>query len=509
MEAGFRDPGRRRRRRFAVEIGTPIDHHASDQTTTVYTGVKNFSMLPDELSTDLTSLNENGDRLAMVIEYWLPGTGSITSPDIYRALVRNHAQLAYNAVGAWLEGTGAAPPKVAASADLQAQLKFQDEAAQMLCEGRHRLGALDFDRVEAEAVMSDGQVQELGMRQRNPAPRDSIRGFHDRRQPVMAQTLSGAGVSSIRRVVRTPERWPRIVALAGQLRPEAPAEPDSGGAERISRNCGSDPVHYADISLAVIKLMGPGEYVLVAAGATDPGHFALAVHDYTHSTAPNRRFADLVTQRLIKSVLGEAAVALHGQRARVDRDELHGERRRGAQSGARVWEKRIAAVALASRVGESFDAVSHRRYPKGVFVRVMRPPAEGLLIRGESGVDVGDQFKVKLVGTNPRRGYIDFARSTACMFGPRTINLSNSPGRRSLCLSTHSLFCCLPHVCSRSRRCLPRRPNPCRSRPPSRRTSRRQRHESRSEWRDRPHEETGAGHGRYRFQLRRTRFSGI
>jgi exoribonuclease-2 len=261
-------------------------------------------MLPDELSTGLTSLNENADRRAMVVEAIVTPDGTITAPAIYRALIRNHAQLAYNAVGAWLEGTGPAPPKVAASADLQSQLKLQSEAAQILADARHRHGALDFDRVETEVVAdANHQVQAIRERRRNLATK-LIEDFMIAANEVMAQTLDKAGLSSIRRIVRTPQRWPRIVELAARYQQKLPGDPDSGALNGfLAHMRDADPVHYADISLAVIKLMGPGEYVMVHPGHDDPGHFALAVQDYTHSTAPNRRFADLVTQRLIKSVI--------------------------------------------------------------------------------------------------------------------------------------------------------------------------------------------------------------
>ena len=296
----------------AVGIDSPIDRHASAQTTTVYTGVKNFSMLPDALSTDLTSLLETGDRAAVVVEMVVASDGSILSPAIYRALVRNRAQLTYNGVGPWLEGTAPAPPKVGASADLQAQLKLQDEAAQILCQARHVRGALDFDRVEADAIVSNGHVGELTARRRNRATQ-LIEDFMIAANETMAQTLGRAGVASIRRVVKTPERWPRIVSLVERYGEKLPAEPDAGALNVFLRKMReTDPVHYADISLAVIKLMGPGEYVLARPGVEDPGHFALAVHDYTHSTAPNRRFADLVTQRLIKSVLSKAGLPVYG-----------------------------------------------------------------------------------------------------------------------------------------------------------------------------------------------------
>jgi VacB/RNase II family 3'-5' exoribonuclease len=393
----------------AVPIGSPIDRHASEQTTTVYTGVKNFSMLPDELSTDLTSLNESANRAAVVLEMTVTSDGSIESPAIYRALIRNHAQLTYNGVGPWLEGKAAAPPKVAASADLQAQLKLQDEAAQVLCEARHKKGALDFDRIEAEAIVTDGHVGDLTVRRRNRASQ-LIEDFMIAANETMARTLARGGVPSIRRVVKTPERWSRIVALVAEYGEKLPAEPDAGALNAFLRKIReTDAVHYADISLAVIKLMGPGEYVLVRAGAQDPGHFALAVRDYTHSTAPNRRFADLVTQRLIKSFLAKKPCPYtDAQLDSIARNCTLKED--AARKVERLMGKRIAAVALQSKIGASFNAVVTGNTPKGVFVRVLNLPAEGLLMQGQRGVDVGDQLRVKLVSTDPRHGYIDFAR---------------------------------------------------------------------------------------------------
>jgi VacB/RNase II family 3'-5' exoribonuclease len=393
----------------AVGIDSPIDRYASDQTTTVYTGVKNFSMLPDALSTDLTSLLETGDRAAVVVEMVVASDGSIQSPAIYRALIRNRAQLTYNGVGPWLEGTAPPPPKVASSADLQVQLKLQDQAAQVLCQARHQRGALDFDRVEAEAIVSGGQVGELTARKRNRASQ-LIEDFMIAANETMAQTLGRAGVPSIRRVVKTPERWPRIVTLVERYGEKLPAEPDAGALNAFLRKMHeTDAVHYADISLAVIKLMGPGEYVLARPGAEDQGHFALAVRDYTHSTAPNRRFADLVTQRLIESVLAKNACPYTNEQLdSIARNCTLKED--AARKVERVMGKRIAAVALQPQIGESFNAVVTGNTPKGVFVRVLNPPAEGLLVQGQHGADVGDQLRVKLVSTDPRRGYIDFAR---------------------------------------------------------------------------------------------------
>ena len=392
-----------------VPIGSPIDKHAAAQTTSVYTGIRTFSMLPEQLSTNLTSLNQDADRLAVVVDFVVAPDGSITSDNICRALVRNRAQLTYNGVGAWLEGSSAGPPKLAASADLAAQLKLQDAAAQIMFKERQRQGALDIDRVEAEAVISNGQVQGINTRKKNRAT-ELIENFMVAANGVMERTLVKAGVSSIRRVVKTPERWSRIVELAARSGDKLPPEPDSGALNNfLQKRKVVDAVHYADVSLAVIKLLGPGEYVLSRPGVQDQGHFALAAHDYTHSTAPNRRFADTVTQRLIKSVLSK-------QRPPYSDPQLDSIARNctlkedAARKVERVMSKRIAAVALQHRIGDSFAGVVTGVTPKGVFVRVSSPPAEGLLIRGQQGVDVGDQLQVKLVSTDPQRGYLDFAR---------------------------------------------------------------------------------------------------
>ena len=398
----------------AVPIDSPIDRHAAFETTSVYTGVTTFPMLPMELSTDLTSLNEAVDRLAVVVEMIVATDGSISSTGVYRALVKNKFQLTYNGVGPWLEGqpegASAPPPKVAASADLAAQLKLQDEAAQILQHERRRMGALNIDRVEFEAVVSgDGEVQGINARKKNRAS-ELIENFMVAANGVMARALSDAGVSSIRRVVKTPARWPRIVELAAQYGEKLPAEPDSGALNLfLQQRKTKDPDHYADLSLAVVKLMGPGEYVLIRKGEADPGHFALAAHDYTHSTAPNRRFADTVTQRLIKSVLGrqpcpypDPQLDAIAKNCTLKED--------AARKVERAMSKRIAAVALQHRIGDTFNAVVTGAGPKGVFVRALGPPVEGMLIRGQQGADVGDRLRVQLVSTDPRRGYIDFAK---------------------------------------------------------------------------------------------------
>ncbi len=393
----------------AVTKGTPIDLHAERETTTVYTGIHTFPMLPERLSTDLTSLNENQERAAIVIEMTVAADGSVQASSIYRARVRNRAQLTYSGVGPWLEGSAAAPPKVAASADLQAQLKLQDEAAQALREARHKLGALTFDRDELQATVVDGKVQDVSGRISNRAAH-LIEDFMIGANEVMARTLRDAGVSSIRRVVKAPERWNRMVELAHQHGETLPPEPDPGALNAfLMRRKQADPDHYADVSLTVLKLMGPGEYVLMRPGDTEQGHFGLAAHDYTHSTAPNRRFADLVTQRLLK-----AASAHNG--APYSDDELDGIARNctlkedAARKVQRDMNKRLAAVALQKRVGQQFSAVVTGVTPKGVFVRIVDPPVEGRVMQGEQGLDVGDRVRVTLTGADPNRGFIDFRR---------------------------------------------------------------------------------------------------
>lgn len=392
-----------------VPIGSPIDQHAAEQTTSVYTPMRVFPMLPEELSTDLTSLAEGADRAAVVIEFLVAGGGTIASSDVYRALVRNRAQLTYSAVGPWLEGKSAAPAKIAGSPELQAQLKLQDEAARSLRDQRHRLGALDFDRAETETVLSNGSVRAIRKSQKTRA-NDLIEDFMVSSNEVMARTLRDRGAASIRRIVKDPERWPRIVELASRYGAKLPEQPDSGALNAfLQERKVADPVRYADVSLAVMKLMGPGEYVVSRPGDPDQGHFGLAAHDYTHSTAPNRRFADLVTQRLIKSVLANTPAPYSDSELDLIARNCT-QKEDAARKVERAMNKRVAAVTMQDHVGETFTAVVTGVAPKGVFVRVLDPPLEGKLVRGEQGVDVGDTVRVTLVNADPQRGFIDFAR---------------------------------------------------------------------------------------------------
>ncbi len=392
-----------------VAKNTPIDQHAAKETTTVYTGVRNFSMLPEQLSTDESSLNEAGDRLCIVIEFVVGKDGTLGAGSPYRAIVRNKAQLTYNAVGAWLENTAPAPPKVAASPELQAQLKLQDQAAQALRKQRYLCGALNIETIETNPVVLNDKVVDVMQQEKNHAT-ELIEDFMIAANGVVARSLEAAQVSSIRRVVKTPERWPRIVQLAATMGGKLPPVADSKALNEflIARKA-ADPDHFADLSLAVIKLMGPGEYVLERPGEPSQGHFGLAVQDYTHSTAPNRRFADLVTQRLIKAMLAhQAAPYADSELAAVAANCTTKED--AARKVEREMSKHIAAVAMSNRIGEMFDAIVTGVTPKDTFVRVLKPAVEGLLAQGQQGVDVGDKLRVKLIRTDQQQGYIDFAR---------------------------------------------------------------------------------------------------
>ena len=390
---------------------TPLDRHAAEQTQTVYTAVRNFSMLPTELSTDLTSLNEGEDRAAVVVEFLVDAEGKVQDSGIYRAQVRNEAQLAYSHVGPWLEGKTGPDAKVSASAPLQEQLRLQDEAAVALRAQRVKMGALEFNRVEADPVVVDGKVQSIGTVFHNRAS-DLIEELMIATNEMMAWTLRAAKRSSIRRVVRSPERWARIVELVGRHGTVLPAQPDSGALNTfLQAQRKADAIHYPDLSLAIIKLMGPGEYVLAKGDEMEQqGHFGLAAQDYAHSTAPNRRFVDLVTQRVVRAMLA-------GEAAPYTDDELKAiakhcnEREAAARKVERAMLKRVAAVGLAGSVGKSFHGVITGASDKGTYVRVFDPPVEGKVVQGAQGLDVGDMVDVKLLHTDPQHAFIDFGRS--------------------------------------------------------------------------------------------------
>jgi exoribonuclease-2 len=410
----------------AVEQRSPIDQHAQAQTQTIYTAVKNFPMLPEELSTGLTSLNENADRLAVMMTFTVGADGSLTDEKVSLAMVRNRAQLAYSRVGPWLEKTAAgavdsdmmslrsdsareheADPSLGAW--LVEQLKLQDEAARALHAARVKNGALEFHKSEADPVVVDGRVIDIGEATQNRAM-NLIEDLMVAANGVMARALRHGGRSGLQRVVVVPARWDRIVALAEQHGATLPANPDSVALnDFLEAQRKADSAHYPDLAVAVIKLMGPGQYMLMRPDDDPTGHFGLAARDYTHSTAPNRRFPDLVTQRVLHAMMTNSpapysdeelnAIAMHCNDAdkalrKIERD----------------MQKRVAAVAMSHRIGEVFAGVVTGATDKGTYVRVFRPPFEGRVIQNEDGLDVGDKVSVKLLHTDPARAFIDFAK---------------------------------------------------------------------------------------------------
>jgi exoribonuclease-2 len=392
-----------------VKIGSAIDDHARHNTTSVYTAATIFPMLPDKLSTNLTSLNFHEDRLAIVVEIMVAVDGSVKDSDIYRAHVRSHAKLAYNSVASWLEG-GAMPEALAAVAGLDENLRIQDRAAQSMKAFRHVHGALDLETVEARPVFDGDTIRELNVEKRNRA-KDLIEDFMIAANGATARYLSSNKVPSLRRVVRTPKRWARIVELAREHGFDLSDTPDPEGLEKfLMKEKAADPIRFPDLSLAIIKLLGPGEYVAeLPEGTHTPGHFGLAVRDYTHSTAPNRRYPDLITQRMLKPAMNQQqapysisdleALAKHCTEAEDD-----------AKKVERQVEKSAAAMLLESRIGDRFDAIVTGAAPKGTWARLLDLPVEGRLMHGFEGVDVGHRIRVQLIHTDVDRGFIDFKR---------------------------------------------------------------------------------------------------
>jgi exoribonuclease-2 len=394
----------------SVPKGSATDHQASFETTSVYTGVATFPMLPGELSTDRTSLMDAQDRLSLVIELHVADSGEVTCHDVYAALLRNRAKLAYSSTGAWLEGRGPMPQTVAATPGLEAQLRLQQETSEKLRGIRQRHGALTFTSVEATPIVENGEVKDLSVAHHNVAE-DIIESFMVAANVAMAQVLRERGSLSIRRVVRTPRRWDRIQAIAAQFHVQLPSTPDPRAlSEFLAARKAADPVHFPDLSLSVVKLLGPGEYMVEAPGAEQQGHFGLAVNDYTHSTAPNRRYADLVTQRLLKAIATRSAA--NYSEAELQQIAAHcTEREDAARKVERLMRKVASASLLSHRIGEMFDGIVTGASPKGTYVRLLKPPVEGRVVHGAQGIDVGDKVRVRLVSVDVWKGFIDFERA--------------------------------------------------------------------------------------------------
>ena len=392
-----------------VREESAIDRHASHNTTSIYTPAVVFSMLPEVLSTGLTSLNEDEDRMAVVADMVFEAGGALAASDLYRARVRNRAKLAYRSVAAWLAGSGPAPRRIVEVRGLDENLRVQDGVAQKLAELRHRHGALGLESLEPKAVFDGDALADLVLDRKDRA-RQIIEDFMIAANGVTAAFLEAKGFPSLRRVLRSPERWDRIAELASRFGEHIPDEPDAVALEAfLAKRRQAEPETFPDLSLAVIKLIGRGEYAVDLPGGEPPGHFGLAVRDYTHSTAPNRRFPDLVTQRLLKAAMSGAPAPYDNARL-TDLAAHCTLKENDATKVERRMAKSAAALLLSRRIGETFDAIVTGASAKGTWVRIFHPPVEGRLERGAAGLDVGDQARVKLVHTDVERGFIDFAR---------------------------------------------------------------------------------------------------
>ncbi len=392
-----------------VKVGSAIDDHAKINTTSVYTAAEKFPMLPDKLSTDLTSLNQDQDRLAIVVDMVVAADGTVQGSDVYEAVVRSHAKLAYGSLAAWLEETGPKPLAVASVPGLAENLSLQDKVAQRLKNQRHVLGALSLQTIEARPLFEGDTISNLQVQEKNRAT-ELIEDFMIAANGVTVRFLAAHKFPSIRRVVHTPKRWDRIVEVASEHGHKLPDAPDSRALEDFLTSAkAADPVTFPDLSLTIIKLLGPGEYTAELPGETAEGHFGLAVKDYTHSTAPNRRYPDLITQRLTKAAIEKKPVP-YTINELTDLAKQCTEQEDDANKVERQVEKSAAALLLGSRIGEQFDAIVTGAADKGTWARLLTVPVEGRVVKGFEGLDVGQHTRVQLLAVDVDRGFIDFRR---------------------------------------------------------------------------------------------------
>jgi exoribonuclease-2 len=390
-----------------VSSKSGIDNHASKNTTSVYTVARTFPMLPEKLSTDLTSLSFNTDRCAIVVEMVVGDDGSVEQSDIYPAIVHNRAKLNYMSLGSWLEGTGPIPEEISRVAGLADNIKLQDNIAQKMKELRYEHGALNLETIEAVPVFDGDTLSEMKVEKKNKA-KDLIEDFMIASNGSTARFLTGKNFPSLRRVVRVPKQWDRIVELASENGFSLPAKADSKSlSEYLKFFKQKDQDHFTDMSLSVLKLLGSGEYILEKPGDSEEGHFGLAVKDYTHSTAPNRRYPDLVTQRLLKTAITGKPVPYSleqleqiAKQCTVKEDDV--------KKVERQVEKSANAILMESKIGEEFDAIVSGASPKGTWIRLFNPHVEGKLVKGYAGLKVGQKLKARLIQVNIEEGFIDF-----------------------------------------------------------------------------------------------------
>ena len=384
------------------------DLRAAHNGTSVYTGVEIFPMLPDRLSKGISSLLPGDDHRAIVIEYAVLADGDVREGAIYRALVSNKAKLIYEEVGEWLDGERTIPERVSAVPGLEEQIRLQALVMSRLKKYRMKQGALELETIEAEPIAENGIVRDIVVQKMNAA-RFIIENFMIAANGTMVDFLGKAGIPMIQRVVRVPKYWDEIVMTAAAYREKLPREPDSKALSLfLLKRKEADPERFPDLSLTIVKLLGPGEYMTLEPGEPPTGHFGLAVTDYTHGTAPNRRYVDLVNQRLVKSVLD-------GKECPYTTHELYelstwlSDREKGSKKVERFMRKAAAAVLLKDRIGETFEALVTGVTEHGIYARMISPPAEGRIMEGEQGLRVGQKIIVRLLRTDPYNGFIGFA----------------------------------------------------------------------------------------------------
>ena len=387
---------------------SPLDKHAEQNTVTVYTETKIFPMLPVELSTDMSSLNERVDRLAVVAEMTVKENGDVPESTFYRALVRNQAKGAYEDIGEWLDHGGELPEALQRTPGLKEQIELQRQAAERLHAYRQAKGALEFESIESSAVVENGEIKGIKSVEPNGA-RKLIENFMVAANVEMAEFLETHGSISLRRVVKTPEHWDGIVRIAAEFGEQLPDEPDQPALSAfLEKRRAADPDHFPDLSLSIIKLIGSGEYVVERPGEDSGGHFGLAVRDYAHSTAPNRRFSDIVVQRLVKAVIANQAAPYSADELEAIAQHCN-DQERASRKVERKMRKVVAASVMRKHIGENFDAIVTGITPKGTFARIVRPPVDGRIEQGENGLHVGEKVNVRLLSADPGSGFIDFA----------------------------------------------------------------------------------------------------
>jgi exoribonuclease-2 len=345
-----------------------------------------------------------------VIEFVVLKNGDVRRGKIYLALVHNRAKLVYEEVGAWLDGHGPFPQAFTDIPGLEEQVRLQDEAASRLKNFRMEKGALELESLEAKTVMKDDMVVGLVLPSEDRA-HHVIENFMIAANGTVMEFLEKAHVPVIQRIVRVPKNWPGIVDVAADLGTRLPAEADVKALSKfLLKRKSADSVHFPDLSLTIVKLLGPGEYMMLEPGKAPVGHFGLAVSDYTHSTAPNRRYVDLIIQRILKAVLDRKACP-YSRKELIEHAAWCTDRDKMSKKVERFMQKVAAAVLMRGRIGEVFDGIITGSSDKGIYVRLVEPPVEGRIMGGGERLSVGQNVRVKLTDLDPYQGHIDFERA--------------------------------------------------------------------------------------------------